>query len=369
MDEVIKRFCSKTHFCNVCLCSGLSDEHFTVLRKELERIPRNKLKLFLNTKDEHGRAPLFYAVIGKSPQAIKLLIQEGADPNITDKHKFTPIFYAVGEFKDIDTLKCLLENKADPNFANNKNRICPFYEAAKCKDANIMKLLYRYGGDPRIPTTYGKVALNVVDDSKECKQLIFDIIRTLDIRKEKKDARCSMCNLVVQNLKRCGKCYSRFYCSRECQVEDWREQKHKKGCKGSVIAKQLNCGEAGYGSGLSTNHHASGSSFDLNDYGGGKITPEMFKKKVSHHIGKHFVVKVQVPISGNTKDMMVSCEDRCYLFLISPEDNPEAYNYLKEFVRSDGISGMKGYFWAQIHDTKQKALRVYHAKMAPAQAW
>ena len=45
-----------------------------------------------------------------------------------------------------------------------------------------------------------------------------------------KEKKCKVCGK-VDSRKKCGKCMNVVYCSRECQVKDWRE--HKTSC-GSV---------------------------------------------------------------------------------------------------------------------------------------
>ena len=54
---------------------------------------------------------------------------------------------------------------------------------------------------------------------------------------------CSVCAVVIENIKRCSKCQIRFYCSKECQVKDWKEG-HKDNCKPltteNIILKDMN---------------------------------------------------------------------------------------------------------------------------------
>jgi hypothetical protein len=40
---------------------------------------------------------------------------------------------------------------------------------------------------------------------------------------------CNTCNKIDEKLKKCTRCKTMFYCSKECQVKDWK--KHKKICK------------------------------------------------------------------------------------------------------------------------------------------
>lgn len=41
---------------------------------------------------------------------------------------------------------------------------------------------------------------------------------------------CSYCYSPLEKLLRCGKCNKRLYCSRECQLIDWKGASHKHFC-------------------------------------------------------------------------------------------------------------------------------------------
>ena len=42
---------------------------------------------------------------------------------------------------------------------------------------------------------------------------------------------CGTCKKRDIKLTQCSKCYSIYYCSRECQGKDWKEGHHKEDCK------------------------------------------------------------------------------------------------------------------------------------------
>lgn len=42
--------------------------------------------------------------------------------------------------------------------------------------------------------------------------------------------RCACCNLKSRNLRKCSGCLTRWYCSKSCQVNDWKKR-HKMMCK------------------------------------------------------------------------------------------------------------------------------------------
>ena len=47
---------------------------------------------------------------------------------------------------------------------------------------------------------------------------------------------CSYCGERQQNLQRCGRCKSEFYCSKVCQKQHWKDG-HKNKCKGKKTIK------------------------------------------------------------------------------------------------------------------------------------
>ncbi|XRB18000.1 hypothetical protein RI054_17g78450 [Pseudoscourfieldia marina] len=51
---------------------------------------------------------------------------------------------------------------------------------------------------------------------------------------------CDMCGTESSSLKKCGGCGSRAYCSRECQLSDWKSGGHKQACKGKKEAHPKN---------------------------------------------------------------------------------------------------------------------------------
>ena len=42
---------------------------------------------------------------------------------------------------------------------------------------------------------------------------------------------CYSCKKVGEGMKQCDRCFSACYCSRECQIKDWKEGGHKEDCK------------------------------------------------------------------------------------------------------------------------------------------
>eukprot|EP00978_Attheya_sp_CCMP212_P045740 scaffold358830_cov83-Attheya_sp.AAC.1 len=62
---------------------------------------------------------------------------------------------------------------------------------------------------------------------------------------------CAFCYHPSATLQKCGKCKKRHFCSRECQLKDWKEAGHKIYCGiAGEIGVDYEIREAGGGMGL-----------------------------------------------------------------------------------------------------------------------
>ena len=82
--------------------------HTTVLQKLIQR------GASVNACDVYGRTALMMAASGPYQEAVKLLLVNQADPNITDKEEhFSALLYAAAEGQ-MEVVKLLLAHNADP---------------------------------------------------------------------------------------------------------------------------------------------------------------------------------------------------------------------------------------------------------------
>ena len=68
----------------------------------------------INEKDECDWTPLYRSIISGNLKATKILLKNGADPNIQCSMGETPLYQAV-DLELLDHVKLLLKNGADPN--------------------------------------------------------------------------------------------------------------------------------------------------------------------------------------------------------------------------------------------------------------
>ena len=111
----------------------------------------------VNVKDERGITPLMYAAWVGSPEAMKLLLDRGADPNLTNSSGSTALMMSVTE---IAKVRMLLERGADVNKATPRGRTALLLAALSEPSADIVRLLIGAGADVKAVDAFGTTFLN-----------------------------------------------------------------------------------------------------------------------------------------------------------------------------------------------------------------
>jgi ankyrin repeat protein len=179
----------------------------------------------VNNLDDNGSTPISIAVLEDQLDAIRLLLELGADINTPDKYGMTPIMHSP-KMWNMDVVTLLIEHGADINKPNNDGVTLVIF-AANDGNTGLIKALYKLGADMK-PDWQCSIT-EIAQDRKNTKalQLIDKILAKLT--KE-----CEFCSSSRKRLKVCGKCEKVRYCSRECQLQDYK--KHKKECKSSSVS-------------------------------------------------------------------------------------------------------------------------------------
>lgn len=97
-------------------------------------------KININEQDYEGRTFLFWAILRPWKPIVKILLEKGADPNITTFEDRTPLEEAV-ELNDFELVHLLIENGADVKDG------FPLHFASQHNNLNIVKLLIEKGVD------------------------------------------------------------------------------------------------------------------------------------------------------------------------------------------------------------------------------
>jgi hypothetical protein len=109
--------------------------------------------------DKRGRTPLMAAVQSGNPEAIRFLIDTGADVNARDQLQGTALLRAAGTFGDLESVQVLLSAGADVN-VQDKNGMTPLMWAARWGDAQRVEALVEAGARVTVRDNSGKTALD-----------------------------------------------------------------------------------------------------------------------------------------------------------------------------------------------------------------
>lgn len=128
-----------------------------------------------------GFTALGLAAFFKRPDAVRALLDAGADPHLASRPaRFTPLHSAVADDTGAaakDIVRLLLAAGADPN-AQSATGGTPLHTAAFTGDITIVRLLLAAGGDANVKNDRGLTPLDVARDrnNSEAAALLHDAI-------------------------------------------------------------------------------------------------------------------------------------------------------------------------------------------------
>ena len=234
--------------------------------EELSNILEELIKYGVDVNSNYkGRTALHWAVSSASSTNIKLLLESGANPNLTDEQGDTPLHLAAICLHDGDT-KILIDHGARVNAKNLLGKT-PLQRAVIFGDSATVLVLLKAGADPRIKNNKNKDAIDIArkGNRKKLVKLMENIVYPMTLSnlclrfiqrnsesfepsafailptdlKEKINDKvpllincCASCKSFVgpeKKLKRCSGCEKVYYCGIDCQKADWA--KHKLECK------------------------------------------------------------------------------------------------------------------------------------------
>jgi ankyrin repeat protein len=119
-----------------------------------------------NGISKYNRALLHTAAWKENLSLIELLIKKGANINIQDNDRETPLHKAESR----SAAELLLKNGANPN-ARNKNGGTPLHSMWTL-DLEVVEVLLKYGAKPNIADFWGKTPLHYLRNSEQAKILL-----------------------------------------------------------------------------------------------------------------------------------------------------------------------------------------------------
>ncbi|MCK5706478.1 MAG: ankyrin repeat domain-containing protein [Candidatus Aureabacteria bacterium] len=103
----------------------------------------------INEQDENGDTSLHHALLSQNKELIKALVHKGANVNVSNNVQITPIFIALmgfGKTPDIDTVQLLIDHGAELNITNSFGYY-PIRYVLKDENIEIVELLIENGAN------------------------------------------------------------------------------------------------------------------------------------------------------------------------------------------------------------------------------
>jgi ankyrin repeat protein len=130
-----------------------------LLRELLAADPRR-----LQARTPDGFTPLGLAAFLGGPDAVRVVLEHGADANDDADNRFgvRPV-HAAAAASDHESMRLLLEAGADPN-VRQQGGFTPLHAAAHRDDVELARLLLAHGADPTRTTDDGRDAARIAAD-------------------------------------------------------------------------------------------------------------------------------------------------------------------------------------------------------------
>jgi DMSO/TMAO reductase YedYZ molybdopterin-dependent catalytic subunit len=132
----------------------------------LEKIIQKNPDL-INSRGMLGNTALNVAVKNNSQEIIKMLLENGADPNIANNLPNSPLIWSVKAKRSISIVELLLQYKADVNFIGHLNKTALTWAKIHERE-DIIELLLKYGADPDLADP------NTLDEEEETSTIILN---------------------------------------------------------------------------------------------------------------------------------------------------------------------------------------------------
>lgn len=133
-----------------------------------------------NAANQSAETPLIYAVTPKNTKATKILLSAGADINHPTKSGWPPLFFAVGNSKyNVEIMNILISAGTNINATANDGST-PLSSAIEENAIEAVKVLLANDANPYYtnPSTGEKISVLTLDnDSRPARKAIFDLIR------------------------------------------------------------------------------------------------------------------------------------------------------------------------------------------------
>ncbi|WP_232697464.1 ankyrin repeat domain-containing protein [Brevibacillus daliensis] len=122
---------------------------------------------FANTENKDGLTLLGYAAHFGNADAVKVLLDHGADVNAISHSTIsfipsnTALHAAIAGERNLDVINLLLHNQADPNIRDSNDQTCLQVAAFHVDSIELIQILIDYGADVHAKSATGQTALSI----------------------------------------------------------------------------------------------------------------------------------------------------------------------------------------------------------------
>lgn len=111
-----------------------------------------------NIADRDGDKAIHLAIYSENTDCVKILLEAGVPPDLVNEdHRTTPLFIATYK-NNIKMMRMLLDEGGDPNCAN-KRFVTPLHEAVRNENTSAVCLLIKHGANPNARDNLGATPL------------------------------------------------------------------------------------------------------------------------------------------------------------------------------------------------------------------
>ena len=271
---------------------------------------------------------------------VKVLLKHKANVDLQDRFGASPLLIAIREH-NVDAIPVLLDAGANLNVTDGEGsspRTAYLTRPAEVSDV-VRNWLVEHEGR-------GSVLQG--DRCSKCGT------RSAAVK------RCSRCRL---RLYCSPECQSEFL-SQRCTVSpltiihlikevDWKE--HKQSCQPFDREDNLLIVTPSYT--FDNNRHVSSISTVPSTFGNTRRPGPSGILEANVRDGRNMVIKIQVPLAGNA-GMLVYNKKRSFECFLEYGKNPAAYAKIKRMVNERGIQGLKAYFAAELRSKNELAINI-----------
>jgi ankyrin repeat protein len=141
-------------------------------RQEFSRALQGNPKA-VNAQGEGGWTPLMYAALYGDAEAVRTLLEKGANPNAQNVDGGTALMYAI---EDAGKTRLLLQHGANPNLRSGEGRTALLIAVGRNGSYPVVKLLLEKGADVKVRLPDGRGALTLAVNARDANllQLLLD---------------------------------------------------------------------------------------------------------------------------------------------------------------------------------------------------